>query len=108
MWIITRVTALAFNIACAVVLFEIAVRIIAWLGYTPSYEDTPDFYKTVASFIGIPTFLYVVYWCYDFRHELEEKRLQIDLQPVRIEPLLTQHIDNSVTTLPRDSGTSLV
>jgi len=108
MWIIARLTALGINLALAWLLFEAAVRIIAWLGYVPSYEDTPDFYKTIAGIIGIPSFCYVIYWVYEFRYELEEKRLQIDLQPIRIEPLLTQEVNDSLPALTRDSGSSLI
>lgn len=108
MWIIARVTALAINCLLAYLAFEFAIKLIAWLGYVPSYEDTPAFYKTVGSFIGIPTFCYVVYWTHEFKYELEQKRLQIDLQPTRIEPLLTQQVDNSLTALPRNGGSSLI
>lgn len=108
MWIIARVTALAVNCVLAVVAFELVIKAIALLGYVPSYEDTPDFYKTVGSFIGIPSVFYVVYWVYDFKYALEEKRLEIDLQPSRIEPLLTQQVDDSVPTLTRDSGSRLI
>lgn len=108
MWIIARVIALAINCLFAVIAFELAIKTIAWLGYVPSYEDTPRFYKNVAMLIGIPSICYVTYWVYDFKYELEEKRLQIDLQPTRIEPLLTQDVDHSVTALTRDSGSRLI
>lgn len=108
MWIIARVTALAINCLLAYLAFEFAIKAIAWLGYVPSYEDTPDFYKKVGLFIGIPTVVYVVYWTHEFKYELEEKRLQIDLQPVRVEPLLTQQVDHSLPALPRNGGSSLI
>ena len=108
MWIITRVTAFAINCLLAYLAFEFAIKAIAWLGYVPSYEDTPGFYKKVGLLICIPTFSYVIYWTHEFKYELEEKRLQIDLQPVRIEPLLTQRIDNSLASLPRNGGSGLI
>lgn len=108
MWIIARVTAFAINVALAYLAYIAVIKFIAWAGYVPSYEDAPKFNGTIASLIGIPSVCYVVYWVNEFRHELEEKRLQIDLQPVRIEPLLTQKVDNSLTSLSGNGGSGLI
>lgn len=108
MWIIARVTAFAINVAIAYLAYVFSIKVIAWAGYVPSYEDAPKFYGAIASLIGIPSVCYVVYWVHDFKHELEDKRLQIDLQPARVEPLLTQKIDHSLTTLPRNGGSGLI
>lgn len=88
--------------------FECVIQVIAWMGYVPSYEDTPLFYKQVGIPIFIPTSIYVVYCYYEFQIELEEKRLEIDSQPARIEPVFTQSLDNGVSTLDGDSRARLI
>lgn len=94
MWIISRVFSVAVSIGISMLAFECVIQVIAWMGYVPSYEDTPLFYKQVGIPIFIPTSIYVVYCYYEFQIELEEKRLEIDSQPARIEPVFTQSLED--------------
>lgn len=108
MWIIARVASLAAILVSGWLAFELSIFVIAKLGYVPSYEDTPGFYKIVGDAILIPTLFYVFFWYCDFTETLEQKRLEIDLQPTRIEPLLTETVDNGLPALRGDSPSRLI
>lgn len=70
--------------------------------------DALQFEQIIASIVVTPIWIYGFFWYYDFTETLEQKRLEIDLQPTRIEPLLAEPVDNGIPALRGDSPSRLI
>ena len=106
MWIVTRMFEIAVYVALGWLAFEAAIKGLSMIGISATYENAANFYFIVAGFTVFPFWSHAIYSACCLFNEIELfQSLDEKLEPARIEPLLTQEIDDSIPTLPRDRGT---
>ncbi len=89
-------------------LFEAALKGLSYFGVSATYENAKSFYVAVGMFTAMPLWLNAIYVAFCTFSETEYLQEIEDSQPSRIEPLLTQQVDDSVPTLTRDSSSRLI